>query len=178
MSKFQPGDKLLVVLDQFEGSVKWTLVNGPPRVMGEIGGIDVPVRLGFQMWKADDWVQCTSSRDISDEKTPEERAAGWLLRGRRFIEKAAPFGDGNPEKDPEYVRLLNIALTSFDRSSRAYSNLQNPDKEGKDSSLSLFLDTKRLIEETEARIEERHDASKSEPSASTKPSTAASSNQR
>jgi hypothetical protein len=63
--------------------------------------------------------------------------------------------NAGPEQDEGYVRLIATAISSFDKASRAFSNLQ--DAAAKDKSLDLYLECKKGIDAAHERIAKRYE---------------------
>lgn len=92
-------------------------------------------------------------RDVTDELDAMERAEGYQIRGERFLAKAAPLNNAGADHDEQFVKMIPIAISAFDKASRAYSNLQ--ESGAKDKSLAMYLESKRMFEEASARIKKR-----------------------
>lgn len=63
--------------------------------------------------------------------------------------------NAGPEQDETYLKLIAVAVSSFDKASRAFSNLQ--DAAAKDKSLGMYLECKKGSDEAQARMSERYE---------------------
>ena len=63
--------------------------------------------------------------------------------------------NAGPEQDEGYVKLIATAISSFDKASRAFSNLQ--DAAAQDKSLNLYLECKKGIDAAHERIAKRYE---------------------
>jgi hypothetical protein len=63
--------------------------------------------------------------------------------------------NAGPDQDEAYVKLISTAISSFDKASRAFSNLQ--DAAAKDKSLELYLECKKGSDAAHERIAKRYE---------------------
>eukprot|EP00802_Teleaulax_amphioxeia_P009105 Tamp_09121.p1 GENE.Tamp_09121~~Tamp_09121.p1 ORF type:complete len:311 (+),score=74.40 Tamp_09121:89-1021(+) len=154
LARFTSGDRILIRLNLFKETAEYFRDSGAssgagePRYMGMTTGICIPVRLGFQMFRADDAITLLKYSDLTDEMPLSERAEGYLTRAHLMFSRADnTIADSMPAA-AERARIFGDALRTLDEAARAYSALQDSAKTNE--AMEKWNEAKNLKKEAEA----------------------------
>mmetsp|Transcript_100478 Transcript_100478/g.146673 ORF Transcript_100478/g.146673 Transcript_100478/m.146673 type:complete len:269 (-) Transcript_100478:340-1146(-) len=130
-ARFTAGDRIIIQLNLFKETAEYyrdsgaSTGGGKPRFMGMVRGICIPVRLGFQMYRADDTIKILNYQDLTETLPLSERAEGYLTRGELLFKRAQDIAPTSQHAAADRARIFGDTMRCLDQAARACSSLQD-----------------------------------------------------